>query len=111
MEGGVSPPRETGASVGARSSPLKLAFGGREVTDRRRGVARPGAKYIADAADRADERRRSGKVDLLAQPRDQRVDRTVKIGPRPTPQYAGQLGARHRPAWMANKGDEQVEFR
>ena len=44
VEGGVSPPRETGASVGARSSPLKLAFGGRAVTDRRRRSARPGRR-------------------------------------------------------------------
>src|SRR5271166_3927118 len=70
-----------------------------------------GAEYVADAAHRADQGRPTGPgVDLLSQPRHQRIDRAIEVGPSPPSQGGEKDRARERLTGPADKGHQQVEF-
>ena len=78
-------------------------------------IAKPcdrGAEHVANAPHRANQRRAIGPiVKLLAQSRDQRVDRAIEIRPLAPAQHAEKGGARQRLARLAQKGHQQIELR
>src|SRR5271170_824915 len=70
-----------------------------------------GAENVTDAAHRADERGPIGAAgQLLAQSRNQRVDRTIKIGPFTSSEPAEQGVSRQSLPWMADEGQQEVEL-
>ena len=79
------------------------------IADRRAEDGR--TKDVADAAHRSNERATRIEIDLLAQPRDERVDRPIEIGPGASPQIAQERAARKRPAGLAEEGRQEIVFR
>jgi hypothetical protein len=71
-----------------------------------------GAEYIADAPHRANQRRAIGPiVKLLAQSRDQRVDRAIEVRPLAPAQHTEKSGARQRLARVAQKRHQEIKLR
>jgi hypothetical protein len=71
-----------------------------------------GAEHVANAPHRANQRRAIGPiVKLLAQSRDQRIDRAIEIRPLASAQHAEEGGPRQGKARLAQKRDQQIELR